>query len=336
VKRPDRVSELIARARSLAERFDLSEPIDAIRRKKRRRRVLRRTQTGALVAILLAALTAGAFALRSLGSEKPARPGGGSPGGLIAYVSRVTGDNDIWVSDVDGRTPKNLTNDPANDFSPAWSPDGTRIAFSKWRGADRGIFVMRADGSRLTRLSTGSDFGAAWSPDGSGIAFSRGHGIWLMAADGADPHEITHSEGGDRDPSWSPDGSIIAFSRGQGSIVIVSVDGSGPVAISGGGSDAQPAWSPDGTTIAFQRNDDLYVMGIDGSAIRQLTFGNGAVRSRQPSWSPDGTTLVYSRDEGSTQTLATIRLDGSGARSLDDPGGGTFAMSPSWQPLPSS
>jgi Tol biopolymer transport system component len=156
-----------------------------------------------------------------------------------------------------------------------------------------------------------------------------------MGADGANPHQITHSEGGDRDPSWSPDGTRIAFSRGKGSIVITFVDGSGLVVISDSSADVQPAWAPDGGSIAFQRHDELFVMGVDGSAIRQLTFGNGSVFSRQPSWSPDGTTLVYARDQGSAQTLATIGADGSGGRSLDAPGGGTFGMSPSWQPLTS-
>jgi TolB protein len=339
MNRPRSFEELVARARALTDRIDLAEPVQAVRRKVRRRRMIHRAQATALVVAILAATAGGAFALvRTTGIGRRERPGAG-PGtanGRIAYASSVTGDNDIWVASADGATALNLTRDPgANDFGPAWSPDGARIAFSKWRGSDRGIFLMAADGTGLTRLSTGSDFGSAWSPDGSLIAFSRGHGIWVMEPNGDHARQITHSEGGDRDPTWSPDGRRIAFSRAKGSIVIVSAGGSDPVVVSDGGSDVQPAWSPDGARIAFERGQELFLMGTDGSAVRELTFGHHTVFSRAPAWSPDGTVLVYERAEGSTQTLAVIGADGSGARSLPLPGGQTFGMSPSWQPLAS-
>lgn len=332
----DRLDDLIARARALSDRLELGEPVDEVRRRKRRRRTTRRAQAAVLIAIVLAGTVGGTFALvRTLGARhRPGPAGGAVSNGRIAYASKVSGDNEVWAVNADGTGRVDLTNDPAaNDFSPAWSPNGRSITFSKWRGADRGIFVMTGTGSGVKRLSTGSDFGAAWSPDGMSIAFSRGHGIWIMNADGTDLREISHSEKGDRDPSWSPDGARLAFSRGMESIALVFVDGSGLVVISGGG-EAQPAWSPDGTLIAFQRGDELFTMAIDGSGLRQLTSGNGVVLSRQPSWSPDGTAIVFERRDGPTLTLAVIDATGTNARALDAPGGTTFAMSPSWQAIP--
>src|SRR6185503_15722816 len=194
----DRFDDLIARARAVADRLDLGEPVEEVRRRKRRRRTTRRAQAAVLIALVLAGTVGGTFALiRTLGVRHRPGPAGAVSvsNGRIAYASKVTGDNDIWAVNADGTGRVDLTNDPAaNDFSPAWSPDGRSIAFSKWRGADRGIFVMTGTGSGVQRLSTGSDFGAAWSPDGLSIAFSRGHGIWIMNADGTDLREISHSE----------------------------------------------------------------------------------------------------------------------------------------------
>ena len=91
----------------------------------------------------------------------------------IAYDSERRGNEEIFVMDSDGQNPRNLTNHPANDWHPSWSPSGARLAFTSNRDATFGIYVMDANGENvhnLTRHPLGDDL-PAWSPLGDKIAF---------------------------------------------------------------------------------------------------------------------------------------------------------------------
>src|SRR4030095_10051241 len=122
-----------------------------------------------------------------------------------------------------GPTATQLTFHPTDDVHPAWSPDGTQIAFASDRAVNREIWVMPATGEpSATRLTFDPawDGEPAWSPDGSKIAFTStrfGAGglgytrIWVMPSGGGVATQITVGAGGDAVPSWSPDGSMIAF-----------------------------------------------------------------------------------------------------------------------------
>jgi WD40-like Beta Propeller Repeat len=155
-----------------------------------------------------AGVTASVCLLLLAGSAQAAFPGAN---GKIATAK----DNDppgIHALNPDGTGNTALTS--ATDHNPAWSPDGTRIAFD--RSSD--IYVMEADGSHLTQLTTNpaADKDPAWSPDGSQLAFESDRGgsldIWTMNADGSGPVRLTTDPASDVDPSWSPNGSKIAFS----------------------------------------------------------------------------------------------------------------------------
>ena len=174
-----------------------------------------------------------------------------SPDGrLIAYSQQKSGtDYDIWVMNADGTNRRQLTSDTAYEDQPAWSLDGTEIAFVRAGG----IYRMNAEGANVQRLSPPSaenDGAPAWSPDGGLIAFHRtlnepSH-IYTMRPDGTQVTQLTTGLDNDYGPSWSADGARIAFASGRGSgLAIWSMrsDGTDLRRLSTGPDDFQPAWS---------------------------------------------------------------------------------------------
>ena len=242
---------------------------------------------------------------------------------------------DIYRIRVDGTGLTRLTNAGTLNYNAAWSPDGSRIAFSSDRDGASDIYTMNADGSGQTRLTVGLDaWQPVWSPDGSKIVFSSFDGaalnvdIYVMNADGSHQVRLTRTAGGDFEPSWSPDSRRIAFSsqRNVGEeIYIINADGTGEHRLHADaslGSEQYPAWSPDGTRIAFTviysfGSEDIFVANADGSGVMQLAQGG-----EQPVWSPDGSKLVFQRisncdDYGCYNSeIFSINADGSGATQL--------------------
>ena len=218
--------------------------------------------------------------------------------GRIAFASKRDGNWEIYVMNTDGSGQINLTNNPADDRWPSWSPDGKRIAFASNRDGDWEIYVMNADGSGVTRLTNnpGGNFDPSWSPDGRHIAFSSRRDvsleIYVMNADGSGQINLTNNPAEDDLPSWSPDGRRIAFVSnrdGNWEIYVMNADGSGVTRLTNNPAyDVWPSWSPDGKRIAFVSNRDgnqeIYVMNADGSEVTRLT--SNSAEDRYPSWSP--------------------------------------------------
>ena len=249
----------------------------------------------------------------------------------------------ISIMDADGSHLRQLTN-LDDDILPSLSPDGMRVAFrSRRRDGNDEIYVINSDGSNLARLTDnpGENTAPTWSPDGSQIAFMsnllapqdpKQILMFVMGADGSNPHRLTHSDGAG--PRWSPDGSQIVFVTEINILSYLNVmnaDGTHAQVIKTNPVEniESADWSPDGTQIAFlsqkKINDpiEVDVIGRDGKNQRSLTAGFQVVFGGL-SWSPDGQKILFSmRGDGKSLQgalqLYIVNADGSDLHRLDTP-----------------
>jgi erythromycin esterase-like protein len=226
-----------------------------------------------------------------------------------------------------------LTSNPERERQPAWSPDGTRIAFVRREGIDDlEIVVMNADGTgqiNLTRNPYSIESEPAWSPDGSRIAFTsnllyfanassrqaRGFDIFVINIDGSRQTPLTGTS------SWKP-GADHGLPSGA------------PSALQRSGApwNTSPSWSPNGQQITFRSNRDgnneIYAMGIDGSQVRNLT--NHPASDTDPAWSPDGRSIAFASDRDGNEEIYVMNADGSNLTRLT--GNQRKSTYPAWSP----
>ena len=268
--------------------------------------------------------------------------------GQIAFVR----DGRIYRANTDGTGLVQLSAGPA-DANPAWSPDGSRLAFTRGGGTP-GLYIVSADGSNLVRRTSlqqldVSSAAPAWSPDGEWIAFACfGEGDWHLCKvratnDGTTPERFFPRRGYLSGAAWSPDGTRIAFSSDWNmfdfwfDLWVVSPDGSQPAVLRehtpltpNPDQQYQPAWSPDGQRIALVEcpswswntcsSSAIAVMNANGAGLVRVAAATGFAH---PTWSTDGRTIAFANGNA----IEWVSADGSQRGRIIDNG-----TSPAWRP----
>lgn len=326
-------------------------PLDNITNNKNKKNFLAKFKNKIALYVLFLSLLAGAY----IGcSKSPVSPDYDLESMTkIAFVSNRDGIDEIYLMNPDGSNQTRLTYNFFYDSDPAWSPDGSKIAFSsnrygKYKYYRWDIYVINTDGSNQTRLTYGTvnEGTPSWSPDGSKIAFEIYGEIYVMNHDGSNQIRLTYSfdyEYGlynftNFSPTWSPDGSKIAFASnryGIYEIYVMNADGSNQTRLTYNSAyDSDPAWSPDGSKIAFTsnrgyNNDEIYIINVDGSNQTRLT--NNSANDRHPSWSPDGFKIAFVSDRDGNYEIYVMDADGSNQTRLTD--GAADNIHPVWSPF---
>jgi TolB protein len=273
----------------------------------------------------------------------------GQPGfaaSRIAFVTQGRGSKEIYLIDSDGEGTTRVTQDGSIALSPAWAPDGRRLAYSSFKGAGLHLFErdLSTGSDRTLSARDGINITPAYAPDGRTVSFGAtvgGNTEIALTAAGGGMRTLTESRRYENlSPSFSPDGSRIAFVSdrlGEPAVYVMGIDGGEPRVVSGyqygrRGYSTSPDWSPTGPWIAYSTRVNgtaqIALVGADGRGARLLTDRG---RNEDPSWAPDGRHLVFaSPDRDGHGGLFVLDTVTGKVRTLV--AGRGFGL-PAWSPL---
>ncbi len=267
----------------------------------------------------------------------------------IAMSCDLTGKKEIYMMNFDGTDVKQVTHHRSIAFAPAWSVDGTRIAYSLFTRHQNNIknidlyeFNFTTNTVHLLSNRRGINSGAAYSPDGKKVALTLSYlgnpEIFSLDLGSHQVKQLTKSFGFDVDPTWSSDGENIAFVSSRTGVPMVFTmksDGTQVQRLTYAGRyNATPTWSPQKNKIGFagwiDKNFDIFIMNPDGTKIERLTKDQGG--NEDPVFSPDGNFIAFSSNRTGQKNIYVMNIDGSFVKRLTY--GLGSCVSPKWSNPP--
>jgi TolB protein len=240
----------------------------------------------------------------------------------VAYVVKQGPRYELRVADADGQNAQSILISSEPIMSPAWSPDGARMAYVSFQNKKPILFVQNLTASKQPAPVAnyrGSNSAPAWSPDGKQLAAvltkDGSSQIYLMNADGTNLRRLTSSGVIDTEPFFTPDGQSIYFTSDRGgSPQIYRMPASGGEAVRvtfEGDYNVSPRVSPDGKMLAYisrvSGGFQLMAMDLESKQVQTLTDGQ---RDESPSFAPNGRIILYATDVDNRGVLAAVSSDG--------------------------
>ncbi len=263
----------------------------------------------------------------------------------IAYVVKSTGRYELKIADADGSNDQAALASREPIISPAWSPDGGKLAYVSFEAKKPVVYVHDlASGRRHVAANfKGSNSAPAWSPDGKQLAVvltkDGSSQLYVVNADGSGVTRMASSPGIDTEPRWSPDGQFIYFTSDRGGSPqiyrIATTGGTTGAAerVSFEGSyNVTPRPSPDGKSLAFiARNNGRFQLALMDLATKQTQILTDSTKDESPSFAPNGRMILYATEIGGRGVLAAVSSDGRVKQKLSVQA--ADVREPAWGPL---